>query len=100
MTTWPSIDHSLLSPSGRMSGRARKAALARETERLFGGENLITMADLHKAYLASIQPTKAENLRRSAANLRDLAARGMKVRAYPKMAAVMEAEADRLEGTA
>ncbi len=64
------------------------------------GTGTTNEADLHKAYLASIQPTKAENLRRSAANLRDLAARGMKVRAYPKMAAVMEAEADRLEGTA
>ena len=32
---WPSIDHSLLSPSGRMSKRARRAAMDRETKRLF-----------------------------------------------------------------
>ena len=31
----PSIDHSLLSPSGRVSKRARKAALKREQARLF-----------------------------------------------------------------
>lgn len=31
----PTIDHSLLSPSGRMSKRARKAAIKRETARLF-----------------------------------------------------------------
>ena len=30
---WPSVDHSLLSPSGRMSKRARKAANDRETKR-------------------------------------------------------------------
>lgn len=33
--SWPSIDHSLLSPSGHISKRARKAALAREHDRLF-----------------------------------------------------------------
>jgi hypothetical protein len=31
----PSIDHSLISPSGRMSKRAREAALKREAGRLF-----------------------------------------------------------------
>ena len=42
MTTasWPSIDHSLLSPSGRMSKRARTAALERERARLFGPDGL------------------------------------------------------------
>lgn len=33
--TWPSIDHGLLSPSGRTSKRARKAAMEREQERLW-----------------------------------------------------------------
>lgn len=32
---WPSIDHSLLSPSGKMSKRARRAAMDREREKLF-----------------------------------------------------------------
>lgn len=35
MSERPSIDHSLLSPSGRVSRRARQAALKREHDRLF-----------------------------------------------------------------
>jgi hypothetical protein len=35
--TIPCIDHGLLSPSGRMSKRARVAAMKRETARLFAG---------------------------------------------------------------
>jgi hypothetical protein len=33
---WPSIDHSILSPSGRVSERTRKNALARASKELFG----------------------------------------------------------------
>lgn len=35
MANWISIDHSLLSPNGRMSKRARAAAIKREAGRLF-----------------------------------------------------------------
>ena len=36
MSTWPAIDHSTLSPSGRVSKRIRKAALERTRRELFG----------------------------------------------------------------
>src|ERR1700690_1149210 len=49
--TWPAIDHGLLSPSGHISNRARKAALKREHARLFGNP-----ADEHS------EPTYANQL--------------------------------------
>lgn len=88
--SWPSIDHSTLSPSGRVSARARKAALKREAERLFSGVDLspktpeLTTEERHQALL------------RSAQNLRDLAARGVKPRAYIKAAEKLEKEAEEL----
>ena len=87
------LDHSMLSPSGRVSNRARNAAL----ERQFGGENKITTRELHLARLAAIQPTQAERLRREAERLRSFAAGGMRVRAFTKEAARLDAEADALE---
>lgn len=83
----PRIDHSFLSPSGRMSARARK----REIERVFGGENRISAADLRAAALAARQPSEAERMLRQAANLRELAARGMRPRAFIKQAEALEA---------
>lgn len=88
---WPSIDHSLLSPSGHMSKAARDRALKRETARLFapwGG---------HMPRPTCPQPLPAVRLRRQAATLRDLAERGMCPRKYRKEAARLEAEAARLE---
>lgn len=88
MKTWPCVDHSILSPSGRCSKRARKAALKREHGRLFP-----------PGYWD--EPVKspeqlAEERRRSllahAARLRDLAERGMNSRAYFREAARIEAE--------
>lgn len=90
--TWPAIDHSLLSPSGRMSKRARSAAMAREAARLFDGVDLTPKQPK--------QPEPWERLRRQASELRALAARGMSPRKFPKMADAMEAEADRLEAAA
>ena len=91
--TCPSIDHSILSPSGRVSKRAREAALKREAERLFP-----------PGYWDSPEPTeqekraaKALSLRRSATNLRELADRGMSRRKFTKQADAMEAEAAELE---
>ena len=80
----PSIDHSLLSPSGRVSKRARKAALERTRRELFG-DGL--------PFPTCKQPSKAERLLREAATLRDLADRGMRPRAHRK-------EADKLEALA
>lgn len=80
--TWPSIDHSLLSPSGRMSDRARKAAMKREAAKLFDGVN--TSPRLPP------QPTKRERLLREAAQCRDFAARGMRPRAFIKQAELCE----------
>ena len=89
----PTIDHTILSPSGRVSKRARAAALAREAVRLFP-----------PGYWDEPEPTESEarlaraaTLRRSAANLRDLAARGMSSRKFTRAAAALEAEATALE---
>ena len=85
----PAIDHSLLSPSGRMSKRAREAALRREAARLFP---LGTFSRPEPTAAEQAQ-VKAQMLLRSAANLRDLAARGMSVRKFIKQAERLEAEA-------
>ena len=88
--TWPSIDHSILSPSGHVSKRARDAAMAREAARLFPeGSNFLAPQVQ--------QPTEAERLRRHAAELRGLAERGMKPRAYAKLASELEAKAAALD---
>lgn len=89
MTDHPSIDHTILSPSGRVSKRAREAALKREHDRLFP-----------TGYWDRPEPTEAEkaaaqrkNLLRRAATLRELAERGMSPRKYTRAADRLEAEA-------
>lgn len=89
----PSIDHTLLSPSGRASKRARDAALKREAARLFPPGYF----DAPTKSAQQIASEKAATLRRSAANLRDLAARGMSARKFLREAAKLEARADELE---
>lgn len=84
--TWESIDHSILSPSGRVSGRARKAALKRAAEDLFGPDGM------QRPGLGP-QPSESESLLRQAAELRALAARGMKPRAYLRRAEELERQA-------
>lgn len=79
----PSIDHSLLSPSGRVSKRARRAAMDRETKRLFAG------VDWKDAPI----PRKAEHLLSQAAELRRLADCGMRPKRHRELAAKLEAEA-------
>jgi hypothetical protein len=73
------------SPSGRMSGAARRRANERLRVALFGPEGLRLPEPK--------QPTESEVLLRQAAQLRDLAARGMKPRAYLKKAIELEREA-------
>lgn len=79
----------LSSPSGRMSKRAREAALRRLHDALFGPDGLKGEP--------TPQPTEAESLRAHAKRLRELAARGMSVRKFTKAAAQAEAQADALE---
>ena len=74
----------LSSPSGAMSGHAREAANERLRRALFG-DGL--------PYPTCQQPTKAEALLRHAAELRELAARGIRPRAYIREAERLEAEA-------
>ncbi len=84
MTTRPSIDHGFLSPSGRVSKRARKAAQEQTRRELFG-DGL--------PYPTCKQPTERERLLRHAARLRDLAERGMSPRAFIKDAEMLEKKA-------
>ncbi len=82
--SWPSIDHSILSPSGHCSKRAREAALKREYARLFPPDVLADFRG-HRPV-----ESKRDNLLRRAKQLRELAARGMHPRSYPKEAARLE----------
>jgi len=77
------------SPSGSMSGRAQAAAQERLRQQLFGREGLKPPEPK--------QEKESANLRRNAKQLRDLAERGMKPRAYGKKAAEYEARAAELE---
>ena len=93
MNSHPFIDHSLLSPSGSMSKRARRAALKRDHDLLFPpgfwDKPEITESEKHAA--------EAAELRRSASTLRELAAKGMSRRKFLAAAARIEAEADAIE---
>lgn len=79
------IDHSILSPSGRVSKRQEKTAKERVRLELFGPNGL--QRD------KPIQPSEAEALLRQAAELRQLASGGMKPRAYVKKAIELETKA-------
>lgn len=77
----------LSSPSGRMSARARRAAEKRLWQQLFP-DGLPART--------TPQPTAREQLLHQAQDLRELANRGMKPRAYRKRAAELEAQAEGL----
>lgn len=77
---------SLSSPSGRMSRRARADAQERLRVALFGKEGLQRPA-------LPPQPSKYERLMAQAANLRSLATRGMRPRAFVRDAVRLECEA-------
>ena len=91
----PAIDHSLLSPSGTVSKRARKAAMQREHDRLFPPGYW----DAPKLTEQEAAQQEAQTLRRSAGTLRDLAARGMQRRTFTRKAEQLERQADELEAT-
>jgi hypothetical protein len=78
------IDQGILSPSGRVSARARKQALERVRHELFG-------AGLETP--KTVQPSEREALLRQAAELRELADRGMSPKKYRRRAEELEAKA-------
>jgi hypothetical protein len=82
--SWPSIDHSILSPNGRVSKKAREAAIKRCAELLFPNGFPRPTCE---------QPGEKDELLRRAAELRSFADRGMKPRAYRKEAERLEAQA-------
>ena len=84
---------SLSSPNGRMSNRARAAMQEKLRIALFGQEGIP-----HPGLPP--QPTRQERLRQQAARLRDLADRGMRVKAFRRDAAMLEAQADALDAVA
>lgn len=83
--SWPSIDHGILGPSGHVSKRYEKQAKAEMRERLFPD-------GFPDPVLPSV--SEREVLLRQARELRQLAARGMKPRAYLKRAEELERKAD------
>lgn len=83
----PGVDHTLLSPSGRVSKRARKAADERTRRELFGpGSGFEGWGEIK-------QPSDRERLLTQATRLRELAARGMSPRKYTREAERLEDEA-------
>jgi hypothetical protein len=78
----PSVDHSILSPNGSVSGRAREAALERTRVALFGEKGL------ERPKVA--QPGDVERASAELKQLRDLKARGMSVPGYRKRTAELE----------
>ena len=84
----------IASPNGRMSKRAKDAAIKRLGLALFGtGSEMFT----HEPTPDEARASDVLRLRRSAANLRDLAARGMSTRKFTREADRLEAEAAALE---
>ena len=84
----PSIDHSLISPSGRMSKRARSAALERERVRLFGEAGLQRPTPK--------QPTELQRIEWRIRDLRSWIAAGMRPRVFGRELAELEARAKQL----
>lgn len=99
--TW--LDHTLLSPSGRCSKRARAAADRRMGEALqrhadrYDLEHASELEDSRVAEEAEARAAYLRALRGSAMELRTLADRGMRPRYHRKHAAKLEAEASALE---
>ena len=77
------IDHSILSPGGRVSKRAEKSAKERQRKELFGDGLEYPMIE---------QPNKRERKLRLIREYRELAGRGMKPRKYEKLAQQLEKE--------
>ena len=87
-TSRPCVDHGLLSPSGRISKRARTQAVAREARLLFPPD-----------YFDVPRPPadRKAQLLAHAARLDELADRGMSRRRYRRLAAAARTEAESLK---
>ena len=83
--SWPSIDHGMLSPSGHVSKRFEKRAKAEARRILF--------PDGFPGPLPPPQLIRHDRLLREASQLRELAACGMRPRAFIRRAEQLEAEA-------
>lgn len=83
---------SISSPNGRVSKRAKDAAIDRLAVALFGTNS--TREDFTGG--PTPQPSRAERLLAQAAQLRDLANRGMSTRKFNREADRLEAEAAHL----
>lgn len=92
----PTIDHSVLSPNGKVSGRARKAALKRESDKLFPPG----FWDAPDKTPEQKRKEARKQLLQHAERLEDLANRGMHPRKYRKEAAKARSEAKALENPA
>jgi hypothetical protein len=79
----------LSSPNGRMSKRAKAAAVKRLGQALFGDGSCLKVE--------TQQPSERERVLRQVAILRDLAQRGMRTKAYLREAERLEAEAAKVE---
>lgn len=87
--SWPSIDHSTLSPSGRVSKRSRKAALKR-------AHDLLWPNGFPKPTYTPTSEERKQHLLSRAKFLEGLADGGMRPRVHRKLAAQLRAEADAL----
>jgi hypothetical protein len=92
----PAIDHTYLSPSGRVSKRAREAANKRLADELFGPNSGFAGWGPPPPTEAEAKAAKRTSLLRHAALLRDFAARGYRVKYHTKHAEIAEAEAAKL----
>lgn len=82
------LDHSLLSPCGKMSKRALDAAKKRAELDIFGPEG--AAAFFEGIRIKTAQPADKEYLLRKAAEFRDLASRGIGPRKHMREAVRLE----------
>ena len=89
----PTIDHSILSPSGSVSKSTQKKAIDKVAKTLFPEG----IWDKPKPTASQANANEVAKLRRQAAELRGLAQRGMNPRSYAKKADKLDKDADALE---
>lgn len=85
----PGLDHSLLSPCGKMSKRALEAAKKRAELDIFGPEG--AAAFFEGIRIKTAQPSERDYLLCKAAEFRELASRGIRPRKHMREAARLEA---------
>lgn len=93
---WTPIDHGLLSPSGRVSARARKSAIERERRRIEAVDGPLIEIAMPTPSAARKREQTMDSLRRQIETLEGLAARGMGPRKHKAAAAKLRAELEAL----